>query len=74
MKPLKLFYRLSKKYAFSSILAMLAMLSLVAIQLLIPWLIRSILNKLTLEPISGDTLKFISQAALIALVAYLAAH
>jgi ATP-binding cassette subfamily B protein len=72
MKPLKLFYRLSKKYAFSLILAMLAMLSLVAIQLLIPWLIRSILNKLTLEPISGDTLKFISQAALIALVAYLA--
>lgn len=54
------------------LLTILAMLGLVGVQLAIPWLIRSILNKLTLEPISGDTLKFISQVALIALGIYLA--
>ena len=72
MKPMQLFFRLSRRYTGTMLLTILAMLGLVGVQLAIPWLIRSILNKLTLEPISGDTLKFISQVALIALGIYLA--
>lgn len=72
MKPFNLLFKLSRKYTRELVVAMVTMLALVGAQLLIPWLIREVLNKLSFEPISQETLKFITQISVIALIVYLA--
>lgn len=48
------------------------MLGLVAAQLLIPWIIRLLIDKLTTEPLGQDTIDFITRISLIALVVFVA--
>ena len=48
------------------------MLALVGAQLLIPWIIRLLIDKLTTEPLNKDTLDFITRISVIALVVFIA--
>lgn len=44
MKPIKLLIDLAKKYSWPLFWAILAMVGLVAAQLVIPWIIRSLID------------------------------
>ena len=72
MKPITLLTKLSKKYTGPIILTILTMLGLVAAQLLIPWLIRSLINELSAEPLADDSMEFITRLTIIALAVYVA--
>lgn len=48
------------------------MLGLVGAQLLIPWIIRLLIARLTTEPLSQDTVDFITRISVIALIVFVA--
>ncbi len=54
------------------VLTVLAMLALVGAQLLIPWLIRTLINALTVETLSNATLDLITKLTVIALLVFIA--
>ncbi|MGB4594756.1 MAG: ABC transporter ATP-binding protein [Anaerolineaceae bacterium] len=62
--------KLSRKYTRELVITTVTMLALVGVQLLIPWLIKNVIAKLTDGTLSTDTLQFITQISLIALVAF----
>lgn len=70
MKPIQLMVKLSRKYTRELVLTTVTMLALVGVQLLIPWLIKNVIAKLTDGTLSTDTIRFITQISLIALVAF----
>jgi len=72
LKPFTLLGKLARKYWKLIVITMLTMLALVGAQLLIPWIIRSLIAKLTTEPLSQDTLDFITRISVIALVVFIA--
>lgn len=70
MKPIQLMLKLSRKYTRELVITTVTMLALVGVQLLIPWLIKNVIAKLTEDTLSTDTFQFITQISLIALVAF----
>ena len=72
LKPLSLLTRLSKKYIKHLGITVLAMLGLVAAQLLIPAIIRALIDRLSIEPLDASTLGFITKLTVIALVVFVA--
>ncbi len=72
MKSLKFVFVFAKKYRAALVLTVLSMLFLVGAQLLIPWVIRQLVNIITTSALSPDTLRTISQLAVIVLVIYVA--
>ena len=72
MKPLKLLGNFAKKYTFSLILTILSMLILVGAQLLIPWLIRTLIDALTVDVFTQATLDLITRLTIIALLVFIA--
>ena len=54
------------------ILTTLTMLGLVGAQLLIPWIIRQLIDRLTTQPLDQGTIDFITRISLIALVVFIA--
>lgn len=72
MKPTKLLLSLSKKYIKNLVLTVLALLALVGAQLLVPWLIRTLINALTIETLSEATLALITKLTIIALLVFIA--
>jgi len=70
MKPIQLMVKLSRKYTRELVLTTVTMLALVGVQLLIPWLIKNVIAKLTDGTLSTETIRFITQISLIALVAF----
>lgn len=71
MKPLRLIFTYARRYAWHLILTALSMLALVGIQLLIPWLIRSLVAAVTSVDQGTTDLASISRLTGIALLAYL---
>lgn len=69
---MKLLLRFSKKYAWALIITIFSMLALVAAQLLIPWLIRTLIELVTEHQLTPETMKTITRLTLIALVTFLA--
>jgi ABC-type multidrug transport system fused ATPase/permease subunit len=70
---MKLLLRFSKKYFWALAITVLSMLALVAAQLLIPWLIRTLIDLVTTESqLTQDTLSTVSRLALVALITFLA--
>ena len=70
---MKLLLRFSKKYFWALAITVLSMLTLVAAQLLIPWLIRTLIDLVTTESqLTQDTLSTVSRLALVALITFLA--
>lgn len=72
MKPFTLLGKLAQKYRKLIAITTLTMLALVGAQLLIPWIIRLLIEKLTTEPLNKDTLDFITRISVIALVVFIA--
>jgi ATP-binding cassette, subfamily B, bacterial len=70
---MKLLLRFSKKYAWALAVTVISMLALVAAQLLIPWLIRNLIELVTSEgQLTQETMNTVSRLALIALITFLA--
>ncbi len=69
---MKLLLRFSKKYAWALTITVFSMLALVGAQLLIPWLIRSLIELVTEQQLTPETMNTVSRLALIALVTFLA--
>jgi len=72
VKPFTLLGRLSKKYTRMILLTILTMLGLVGAQLLIPWIIRQLIARLTTGPLDQGSLDFITRVSLIALMVFVA--
>lgn len=70
MKPIQLLLRLSRKFTRELVIATVTMLALVGVQLLIPWLIKDVIAKLTNGELTNDTISYITQISLVALVAF----
>ena len=72
MKPFTLMGKLARKYWKLIAMTALTMLALVGAQLLIPWMIRLLIERLTTEPLSQDTIDLITRISVIALIVFIA--
>lgn len=72
MKPFSLLGKLAKKYSKMIFLTTLTMLGLVGAQLLIPWIIRQLIDRLTTQPLNAGTIDFITRISAIALIVFVA--
>jgi ATP-binding cassette subfamily B protein/subfamily B ATP-binding cassette protein MsbA len=72
LKPFQLVSIYTRKYRLPLILAMLSMLLLVGAQLLIPWIVKTLITSVTSQPPAPDTLSFITRLSLLALLVYVA--
>ena len=69
---MKLLLRFATKYAWPLIITIISMLLLVGAQLLIPWLVRTLISLVTEQQLSPETMNTIARLTLIALVTFLA--
>jgi len=72
MKPFSLIFRYAKKYTGSLIVTSLSMLALVGVQLLIPWIIKSLISLVTVPNGTTDTIVTITKMTALVLVVYVA--
>lgn len=72
MKPFPLIFHYARKYRLPISLATSSMLLLVGAQLLIPWIVKSLIAAVTAQPPASDTLSFITRLSLLALLVYVA--
>ncbi|HOG77961.1 MAG TPA: ABC transporter ATP-binding protein [Anaerolineaceae bacterium] len=72
MKPFSLLFKLSKRYVWSIALTALTMLGLVAAQLIIPWLIRTLISTLTSSALAESSLDTITRLSAVALLVFIA--
>ena len=70
MKTLTFVFQFARKYSLSLSLAIISMLSLVGVQLVIPWLIKLLISSVSGTTLSPDTMNYIGNLALIALGVY----
>ena len=69
---MRLLLKFAKKYTWPLIITILSMLALVGAQLLIPWLIRNLIDLVTEQTLSAETMTIVRNLTLIALVTFLA--
>jgi len=69
---MKLLLRFAKKYAWALVITVLSMLVLVGAQLLIPWLVRTLITLVTEQQLSPETMNTVSRLTLIALATFIA--
>lgn len=69
---MKLLLRFAKKYAWALAITVVAMLALVGAQLLIPWLIRTLIETVTNDSISPETMNTVTRLTLIAALTFVA--
>jgi ATP-binding cassette subfamily B protein/subfamily B ATP-binding cassette protein MsbA len=72
MKPFQLIFKYARNYTRPLVITALSMLGLVGLQLLIPWIIRSLVNIVTDPQTGPQALGLVTQLTLIVLVVYLA--
>ncbi len=72
MKPFALLGSLAKRYSKMIFLTTLTMLGLVGAQLLIPWIIRQLIDRLTTQPLNQGTIDYITRISVIALIVFVA--
>ena len=70
MKSLAFVFRAAKKYKAPLIVTVISMLLLIGAQLLIPWIIRSLINIVTDEGLTAAAFKQITTLTLIAAGVY----
>ena len=71
MKPFQLIFNYGRKYSKSLILTTIAMLFLVGIQLLIPWVIKLLIGKITSPTTSLEDINDLSVLSMIVFLAFL---
>lgn len=69
---MKLLLRFAKKYSWALTITVFSMLILVGAQLLIPWLIRTLISLVTEGQLSPDTMATVTRLTIIALITFLA--
>ncbi len=72
MKPFSLLGSLAKRYSKMIFLTTLTMLGLVGAQLIIPWIIRQLIDRLTTQPLDQGTIDYITRISVIALIVFVA--
>ncbi len=72
MKPFQLILHYARKYSLSLVVTAIAMLVLVGIQLLIPWIVKLLVARVTDPTSTLADMNYVSTLAIIVLVAYLA--
>jgi ATP-binding cassette subfamily B protein/subfamily B ATP-binding cassette protein MsbA len=72
MKPFQLIFNYARKYTWPLILTAISMLILVGIQLLIPWIIKLLVARVTEPGASVTSMDYVTLLTLIVLAAYLA--
>ncbi len=72
MKPFALLGSLAKRYSKMIFLTTMTMLGLVGAQLLIPWIIRQLIDRLTTQPLNQGTIDYITRISVIALIVFVA--
>jgi len=72
MKPFSLIFTYAKKYSGTLVVTSISMLALVGVQLLIPWIIKTLVSMVTIPGNSIDSLSTITKLTLLVLVVYIA--
>ncbi len=72
MEPFRLVFAYARRYTKDLVITSISMLLLVGVQLLVPWIIKTLIAALTGSELSSSTLDLILQLALIALGIYVA--
>ena len=72
MKPFTLIFKYAKNYTASLIVTSLSMLALVAAQLLIPWIIKSLISQITGSNGNAETLASITRMSILVLIVFIA--
>jgi ATP-binding cassette, subfamily B, bacterial len=72
LNAFQLIYLYARKYRLPLFLTTAAMLSLVGVQLVIPWIVRTLITAVTAVPPSQNALPVITQLSLLALLVYVA--
>ena len=71
MKPFQLIFNYARKYTLSLVITAISMLALVAIQLLIPWIVKLLVANVTAPGASLSSMNYVTTLALIVLAAYI---
>lgn len=71
MKPFKLVFSYARRYIGPLSIAVVSMLLLVGAQLLIPWVIRTLISSITNQAYSAETLNLITKLTLLVLAIYI---
>jgi ATP-binding cassette subfamily B protein len=72
MKPLLFVLQYAKQHVWPLVATMVSMLLLVGVQLLAPWIIKTMVGTITDSGISPEALRTMSRLAILALIVYLA--
>jgi ATP-binding cassette, subfamily B, bacterial len=72
MKPFKLIFLYARNYLPSLTVTALSMLALVGVQLLIPWIVKTLIGAVTEPNLATDTLQLVNQLTVLALAVYIA--
>jgi ATP-binding cassette, subfamily B, bacterial len=72
MKPFKLIFHYARNYTKPLTLTALSMLSLVGLQLLIPWIVKTLVSAVTDPGPSLDVMRLVNRLTIIAMIVYVA--
>ncbi|MBN2471256.1 MAG: ABC transporter ATP-binding protein [Anaerolineae bacterium] len=72
MKAFKLVLHFARKYTKELVITVISMVLLVGVQLLIPWVIKSLIAAVTEQPLDPDTMSHITRLTLVTAVALIA--
>ena len=71
MKPFQLIFNYARKYTLSLVITTVSMLTLVGIQLLIPWIVKLLVANVTGPTASVENMGYVTKLAIIVLIAYI---
>ncbi|MFT3895777.1 MAG: ABC transporter transmembrane domain-containing protein [Anaerolineales bacterium] len=72
MKPFKRIFHYARNYTTALIVTALSMLALVGVQLLIPWIVKTLVASVTNPSATLDVMKLVTRLTIIATVVYVA--
>jgi ATP-binding cassette subfamily B protein len=71
MKPFQLIFNYARKYSLALVVTTISMLILVGIQLLIPWIVKLLVENVTGPTAAVENMSYITKLAIIVLIAYI---
>ncbi|NLF77790.1 MAG: ABC transporter ATP-binding protein [Chloroflexi bacterium] len=72
MKAFRLVFHFARNYTTQLIITVISMVLLVGVQLLIPWVIRSLITAVTEQPLDSDTMAHVTRLTILTAVALVA--
>ena len=72
MKPFKLIFLYARNYIPSLTITALSMLALVGVQLLIPWIVKTLIGAVTEPDLVTDTLQLVNRLTILVLIVFIA--